>query len=140
MKIEGMSSWGGGIMKQAAKVSMSLLVGFAVGAGVINALQAQGTKKAAYVIADVEVTDQAAFSAYAAKVPETLKPYNGRIVVRAKPIPKEGAAPPGNIVLIAFNSLEDAENWYVSPSYSPLILERQKAAKTQLYIVEGLPQ
>jgi uncharacterized protein (DUF1330 family) len=135
-----MSSWGGGIMKQAAKVSMRFLVGFAVGAGVINALQAQGTKKAAYVIADVEVTDQAAFSAYAAKVPETLKPYNGRIVVRAKPIPKEGAAPPGNIVLIAFNSLEDAENWYVSPSYSPLILERQKAAKTQLYIVEGLPQ
>ena len=127
-------------MKQAAKVSMRFLVGFAVGAGVINALQAQGTKKAAYVIADVEVTDQAAFSAYAAKVPETLKPYNGRIVVRAKPIPKEGAAPPGNIVLIAFNSLEDAENWYVSPSYSPLILERQKAAKTQLYIVEGLPQ
>jgi uncharacterized protein (DUF1330 family) len=127
-------------MKQLAKVSMSLLMGFAVGAGVINGLQAQGTKKTAYVIADVEVTDQAAFSVYAAKVPETLKPYNGRIVVRAKPIAKEGVAPPGNIVLIAFDSLEDAEKWYVSPAYSPLIPERQKAAKTLLYIVEGLPQ
>jgi hypothetical protein len=71
---------------------MSLLMGFAVGAGVINALRAQGTKKTAYVIAHVEVTDQAAFSVYVPKVPETLKPYYGRIVVRARPIAKGGSS------------------------------------------------
>ena len=127
-------------MRQTAKLATTLLVGIAVGAGVINTLQAQGAKKPAFVIADVEVTDQSAFSAYAAKVPDTLKPYNGRIVVRSKPIPKEGAAPKGSIVLIAFDSLADAENWYTSPSYTPLIPEREKAAKTQLFIVEGMPQ
>jgi uncharacterized protein (DUF1330 family) len=127
-------------MKQTAKLAIALLVGFAVGAGVIRTLQAQGAKKPAFVIADVEVTDQTAFSAYVAKVPDTLKSYNGRIIVRSKPFPKEGAAPQGNIVVIAFDGLADAEKWYATPPYSLLIPERQKAAKTQLYIVEGLPQ
>jgi uncharacterized protein (DUF1330 family) len=117
-----------------------LPAGFAGMAGVINASQAQGAKKPAFVIANVDVTDPAAFSAYAAKVPETLKAYNGRLMVRSKPISKEGAAPAGTIVLIAFDSLADAEKWYASPEYRPLIPERERAAKTQLYMVEGLPQ
>jgi uncharacterized protein (DUF1330 family) len=56
---------------------------------VINTTKAQGAKKPAYVIVDVEVTDPAAFAAYAAKVPDTLKTYNGRVIVRGKPRPKE---------------------------------------------------
>jgi uncharacterized protein (DUF1330 family) len=127
-------------MKQTAKFVLTLLAGVALGAGAIGALQAQGVKKPAYVIADVAVTDPAGFQAYATKVPETLKPYNARIVVRGKPESKEGAAPQGNIVIVAFDSLADAEKWYSTPPYSELIPERQKAAKSQLYIVEGLPQ
>jgi uncharacterized protein (DUF1330 family) len=86
------------------------------------------------------VTDMSAFKGYAEKVPETLKPYDARLIVRAKPDAKEGAAPQGNIVILAFDSLADAEKWYSTPPYSELIPERQKSAKTQLYIVEGLPQ
>jgi uncharacterized protein (DUF1330 family) len=127
-------------VKQTGKLAMTLLVGLVVGAGAINTLQAQGAKKPAYVIADVEVTDQAAYQAYAAKVPDTLKPYNGRIIVRGKPSSKEGAAPQGIIVMLVFDSLADAEKWYGSPPYSALIPERQKAAKAQIYVVEGLPQ
>jgi uncharacterized protein (DUF1330 family) len=127
-------------MKQQAMLTVALVAGFALGAGVMNVLQAQGVRKPAYVVADVAVTDMAAFQAYTAKVPETLKPYNGRVVVRGKPEPREGAAPQGNIAIIAFDSLADAEKWYSSPPYGELIPERQKAAKTQLYIVEGLPQ
>ena len=127
-------------MRQATTLMLALVAGFAFGAGAIQALQAQSVKKPAYIIADVAVTDAPAFQAYAAKVPDTLKPYNARIVVRGKPEAKEGAAPQGNIVMIAFDSLADAEKWYSTPPYSLLIPEREKAAKTQLYIVEGLPQ
>jgi uncharacterized protein (DUF1330 family) len=127
-------------MKQTTKLAMSLLVGLAIGAGVINTLRAQGAKKPAFVIADVEVTDPTAFEAYVAKVPDTLKPYNGRTIVRGRPFQKEGEAPRGSVVVIAFESLADAEKWYATPPYSSLIPERQKAAKTQLYVVEGLPQ
>jgi uncharacterized protein (DUF1330 family) len=104
-------------------------------------LRAQSVKKPAYIVADVAVTDMPAFQAYAAKVPETLKPYNARVIVRARPDAKEGAAPQGNIVVLAFDSLADAEKWYSTPPYSELIPLRQKSATTQqLYIVEGLPQ
>jgi uncharacterized protein (DUF1330 family) len=133
-------SEGNRVMKQMAKLVPTLIAGIALGAGAIGVLQAQGVKKPAYVVADVAVTDPAGFQAYAAKVPETLKPYNARIIVRGKPEGREGAAPQGNIVIIAFDSLADAEKWYSTPPYSELIPERQKAAKSQLYIVEGFPQ
>jgi uncharacterized protein (DUF1330 family) len=127
-------------MQRTTKLAMTLLAVLTLGAGAISALHAQGTKKPAYVVADVEVTDQPAFQAYAAKVPDTLKPYNGRYIVRARPASKEGTATQGVIVIIAFDNLADAEKWYASPSYSALIPERQKAAKAQVYIVEGLPE
>jgi uncharacterized protein (DUF1330 family) len=127
-------------MGRIATMAAPLLVGLTVGAGIMGALQAQGTKKPAYIIGDVDITDMAGYQAYGAKVGPTLKAYNGRIVVRAKPIPKEGAAPQGLIVMSEFDSLADAEKWWTSPEYSALIPERQKASKAQIYIVEGLPQ
>lgn len=42
--------------------------------------------------------------------------------------------------MVAFDSLADAEKWYSTPPYSDLIPERQKAATSQVYIVEGLPE
>lgn len=131
---------GNWLMHRTAKVALVFVAGCALGAGAIQALQAQGMKKPAYVVAAVEVTDAAAYQAYAAKSAGTLKPYHARFLVRGKPESKEGSAPQGSIVIVAFDSLEDAERWYSTAPYSELIPERQRAAKTQLYIVEGLPQ
>lgn len=127
-------------MKQSAKLGLMLLAGFALGAGAIEVVHAQGGKKPAYVIAEIEVTDPAGFQAYAAKVPPTLAPYHGRIIVRGSPDTREGTAPKGSLVIVAFDSLQDADRWYTTPPYKNLIAEREKAAKTRLYIVEGLPQ
>jgi uncharacterized protein (DUF1330 family) len=106
----------------------------------VQVAQAQTARPPAYLVADVDVTDEAAFRAYAATVPDTLKPFNGRNLVRSKPVPKEGAASSRLVVITAFDSLADAEKWYASPAYAALIPERQKAAKAQIYIVEGSPQ
>jgi uncharacterized protein (DUF1330 family) len=127
-------------MQRGPKVAISLLGIFAAGVGGIGALHAQATNKSAYIIADVDITDPVGYQAYAAKVPPTLKAYNGRIIVRGKPSPKEGATPQGIIVMLEFDSLADAEKWWTSPEYSALIPERQKAAKAQIYFVEGLPR
>ena len=127
-------------MPQAAKFALTLLAGFALGAGAIQGLHAQAGNKPGYVVAEPEVTDPPAFQAYAAKATETIKAANGRVLAFGKPDVKEGALVPGNIVIIAFDSLADAEKWYNEPPYHPLIAERQKAAKTRLYLVEGTPQ
>ncbi len=127
-------------MRYIPTLSVALLAGFALGAGAIEALHAQGAAKPAYVIAEVEVTDPPAFQAYAKQVPATLAPYHAQTIVRGKGEGKEGAPPQGTIVMLRFDSLADAEKWYGTPPYKDLIPERQKAAKSRVYIVEGLPQ
>jgi uncharacterized protein (DUF1330 family) len=127
-------------VKTTLTVALALVAGFALGAGAIHVLHAQATKKPAYLVAEVKVTDPAGFQAYLAKVGPTLKPYGARYIARGKPDVKEGAAAQGNIVMVEFPSMADAEKWYSTPPYKDLIPLRQKAADTRLYFVEGLTQ
>jgi uncharacterized protein (DUF1330 family) len=97
-------------------------------------------KRPAYVIAEVEVTDAAVFQDYVSKAVPTLAPYNARFIVRGqKAHAKEGTAPVGDIVIVAFDSLEDAQRWYDGSPYKQTIPIRQRAASTRLFIVEGEP-
>jgi len=97
-------------------------------------------KRPAYVIAEVEVTDPAAFQDYVANAAPTLGPHGAQFLARSKARSKEGTAPVGDIVVLKFDSLEDAEKWYASPAYSACIPLRQRAANTRLFIIEGEPQ
>jgi len=94
----------------------------------------------AYVIAEVEITDAAVFQEYVSKAVPTLAAANARIIARSKPHAKEGTAPVGEIVVVAFESLEDAQRWYGNSPYSDAIPIRQRSANTRLFIVEGEPQ
>jgi len=96
-------------------------------------------KKPAYVIAEVEITDPTGFQDYVAKAIPTLAGYSARLMVRSKAHSKEGTAPVGDIVVVAFDSLEEAERWYHSTAYGEAIPMRQRSANTRLFIVEGEP-
>lgn len=93
-----------------------------------------------YVIVEVEVTDPAVFREYAAKAGPTLAAHNARLIVRGPARAKEGPVPVGNIVVIEFPSLADAEAWYGSPAYAEILPLRQRAANSRLFIVEGEPR
>jgi uncharacterized protein (DUF1330 family) len=91
------------------------------------------------VIAEAEVTDPAALQNYGDKIAETLAPFNHRYVVRTSKIQAlEGDPPKGRIVVIAFDSAEKAREWYDSPAYAAIRPIRQSAAKSRIFIVEGL--
>ena len=93
---------------------------------------------AAYVIGDVEVIDPATFKEYRNRVGATVEQYGGKFVVRGGRMnPKEGDWQPRHLLMLEFASFEDAERWYNSPEYKPLIALRESAAKTQLIIAEG---
>ena len=49
----------------------------------------------------------------------------------------QGDWQPRLLVMLEFPSLEQAERWYNSPEYKPLIAIRENAARTQLIIAEG---
>ena len=92
----------------------------------------------AYVIGDIEVTDPAAYEEYRKQVLAVVTQYGGKFIVRGGRIdPKEGGWTPKRLVLLEFPSLAQAQKWYDSPEYAPLIKLRQKASKGRLIIVEG---
>lgn len=92
----------------------------------------------AYVIAEIEVTDPAAYEDYRKQVPAMIAKYGGRFLVRGGKVePREGGWNPKRIVVVEFPSMAQAQKWYDSPDYAPLIKLRQKASKGKLVIVEG---
>ena len=93
---------------------------------------------AAYVIANIEVTEPTLFKEYRNPVGATMEQYGGRFMIRGGRVdPKEGDWKPRLLVMAEFPSLEHAERWYNSVEYKPLIAMRENAARTQLIIVEG---
>jgi uncharacterized protein (DUF1330 family) len=93
---------------------------------------------AAYVIGDIEVTDQGIYDDYRRQVLATVEKYGGRFAVRGGKVePLEGGWTPKRIVLLEFPGMEQALKWYRSPEYAPLIKLRQKGARGRLLCVEG---
>jgi uncharacterized protein (DUF1330 family) len=124
-------------LKLVVAVTVGMLVG-AVGGWKIHAEQT--ATPPGYVVAEVDVHDPEMMARYGAKVPETLAPFNHRYVILSGTIqPLEGEPPKGGIVMIAFDSVEKAKEWYDSPAYAAVRPIRQSAAKSRIFIVEGLP-
>ncbi|HEY7358371.1 MAG TPA: DUF1330 domain-containing protein [Ktedonobacterales bacterium] len=93
---------------------------------------------AAYVIADLEITDPAGFKAYQQQAGATLELYGGKYIVRGGPHQTmEGDWRLHTLVVIEFESVEKAWQWYRSPEYAPLIDLRQQTATTQAIVVQG---
>jgi len=123
-------------------LALAVLAGISVGAVSVMAVHAQEAKtRPAYLIAETEVTDTAAFQKYAAKVPETLEPFRGSFhyVVRGGKTQSLEGQPPKGIVMIAFDSTEKALAWYNSPAYEAIKPLRQGASVSRMFLADGLP-
>jgi len=92
----------------------------------------------AYVIGEIDVTDPAVYEDYRKQVLAVVTKYGGRFLVRGGKVDsKEGGWAPKRIVVLEFPSMEQAQKWYHSADYAPLIKLRQKASKGKLILVEG---
>src|SRR5512138_628831 len=93
---------------------------------------------AAYVIGEIEVTDPATYEDYRKQVLAVVQKYGGRFVARGgKAETLEGGTPAKRVVVLEFPSMEQAQKWYRSPEYAPLIALRQRASRGRLVLVEG---
>ena len=126
-------------MKTNRKLVLAVLIGMAIGVGGAVAIHAQQVKAApAYMIGEVDVTDPATFQKYSEKVPGTLAPFNGHFLVRVgKTQTLEGDAPK-RMVVIAFDSMQDARAWYDSQAYQAIKPIRESAATSRVFLVEGV--
>ena len=94
---------------------------------------------AAYVIAQIEVTNWEKFKAYTQETPATIAKHGGRFLARGAEINVlEGNYPDKRVVLIEFPSMQKAQEWYHSDEYQRVKALRQDAATGVLIAVDGL--
>jgi uncharacterized protein (DUF1330 family) len=118
-----------------------LAVGVLISIGANSSVYAQEqitAKPHAFYIAEFVVTDREGMKPYSAQVESTFAPFSGRYIVRGGKINGlEGDGPKGGMVVIEFDSRDQAQAWYDSPAYRKLRPIRQKSAVSRVYIVDG---
>lgn len=93
----------------------------------------------AYLIAEIDITDPAAYEDYRKQVPGVIAKHGGKYVVRGGKVESlEGGWSPKRVALVEFPSMEQALKFYRSPEYAPLVKIRQRASRCKLIIVEGV--
>lgn len=78
-------------------------------------------------------------TAYLEGIDETLRPFGGRFLIHGgRRVPLEGRLD-GDLVVIAFPGLAEAEAWYASPGYQRLLPLRTRNADSVVFLIEGAP-
>ena len=94
---------------------------------------------AAYVIADVNITDPDLFKKYSEQVPATVEQYGGKYLIRGGMIERhEGDWEPTRVVIIEFENMSTLKQWYSSHEYSVPLQIRQQSADTNVLFLEGI--
>jgi uncharacterized protein (DUF1330 family) len=93
---------------------------------------------AAYLIADIQVTDPASYDGYRPLAAASVARFGGRFVVRGGNIDLlEGGPEPERIVVIEFPDADTARRWYQSDEYQKALKIRQSASHGRVFLVEG---
>ena len=93
---------------------------------------------AAYLIVEVETTDEPLMAEYRKHTPGAIAKFGGKFIVRGgKTRMLEGGWKPSRVVVIEFPSYEKAEAFYDSEHYKPILAMRLKAGKSKAILVDG---
>jgi uncharacterized protein (DUF1330 family) len=95
----------------------------------------------AYVIANLqEAAPHPEIAEYIERITATFEPYGGRFLVHAtKHEVKEGAWP-GNVVMIGFPGVAEAQAWWDSPAYQEIAPLRSRHIEGDIILIEGVPE
>ncbi len=114
------------------------LAGIIVGATGLSIAGAQA-KPRAYIVAEVDVHDTAAYRAYAQRAGQIVTQYGGHYIVRGgKSEAIEGTKPANRIAIIEFPSLDALNKFESSPEYRAVVDIRHKNATSRVFAVEGV--
>ncbi len=92
----------------------------------------------AYVIGHISVKDASRWAEYRAKVPATLEPWGGELVLRGvRRAVWDGTHRHTDTVVLRFPTLDAATKWHESAAYQALIPLRRQAAEVDLMVFEG---
>ena len=124
-------------MSTKSKIVIAGVAGVALGAMAMQALHAQAKLKA-YTIAETEVTG-ALPPDYLSNIRKEIEAAHGRSLrtLNGRVVSIEGAAPPKNVAIIEWDSVDDAVAFYKSKAWTDSAPQREQAQKTiRRYAIE----
>lgn len=93
----------------------------------------------AYVIVDIEVTDAEGYNEYKKLAPPAVALYGGKYIARGgRTEVLEGERTPNRLVILQFESVEQAKAWLNSSEYSEARSMRHKYARSNMVVIEGI--
>jgi uncharacterized protein (DUF1330 family) len=93
----------------------------------------------AYIIAEVDVTDEARMKVYREWSTRAMQEHGAKVLVRGGTVePLEGNWQPRRIVVLEFASLAAARAYYDSETYTHARMLREGAGSMRMIAVEGV--
>jgi uncharacterized protein (DUF1330 family) len=93
----------------------------------------------AYVIVETDIHDPEQYEQYKAASPGAVAAGGGRFVVRGGELAVlEGDWSPSRLVVLEFEDLEAAKQWYASDQYQEVKKLRDGAARLNMVAVQGV--
>ena len=128
-------------MRSYLTIALVALGSFILGAVAEQGLHAQG-KSPAYVISEIDVTDQAAYASEYVPLANKALADSGqkRLASGGRTVSLAGAPPASRVVVSAFTSIEVAQAAYTSPAYLEARKIGDRYGKLRIFAVESLPQ
>lgn len=124
-------------MTRVLALALSMLTGVLLGAAGIDNLNARGGPHQVYAIIEIDqVVDQRALRDVLAKTSSVAERFGGRTITQTGNITGRDLVPPNQVVLIAFDSIDDAEAWSTSAAEAELDQARDVLAKARSFLID----
>jgi len=126
-------------MTSKSKLVAAILVSGVVSGAAVHGLHAQAKSSKAYTITELETLDAKLAADVAARITKAQEPAGGRNLKTGggKVTAMEGPPPPQRVAITEWESLEKAQAFFKSKTWTDLAPDRDKALKTlRRYAVE----
>ncbi|MBM3124385.1 MAG: DUF1330 domain-containing protein [Chloroflexi bacterium] len=92
----------------------------------------------AYVIVDIDVNDPVGYEEYKRLAPPAVHLYGGKYIARGgRTEVLEGDWSPKRLVILQFESMDQAKRWLSSEEYSEARAMRHRTARSNMVVIEG---
>jgi uncharacterized protein (DUF1330 family) len=92
----------------------------------------------AYVVVEIRITDPELYEQVKQQTPPVVAAYGGKYLARGGHTEAlHGDWSPERLVVIEFESIEQARRWYDSPEYRQIRVLRDQSAQVNMVLTEG---
>ena len=91
-----------------------------------------------YMVADLHVRDKAGLEKFREMAKPVLAEYGGKVLVRTPNSEAREGKKTGVVVVLEFESMDQARKCYESAAYQTAKAVRDKACDTDLFLAEGV--